>query len=182
MPGNVGLELLGNIPAFAKGLPVILLTGNPTVETAARSVWFRILAYLTKPPGFTELCNLLQMAFTERRNLRILKDNRRRIQDWGREIERLQQLLQQAPPADRQVNMQSYVRLTLRNLVVGLMELEHLLIHDGERAGEDHALEKQEMLNAVRKTISVLEHPRNHFKSKELGDLRKELEMLTRRG
>ncbi len=74
--------------------------------------------------------------------------------------------------------MQSYLRLTLRHLVVGLVELEHLLIHDGERLGADQAAEKQELLNAVRKTVGVLQKTKDHFKSKELGELRKELETL----
>lgn len=38
MPGNSGLELIANVPQIAAGLPVILLTGRPSVETAARSV------------------------------------------------------------------------------------------------------------------------------------------------
>lgn len=178
MPGNVGLEMIESIPAVSAGLPVILLTGNPTVETATRSVQLRIMAYLTKPPDFAELCRLLNAAVTECRNGRVLKDSRQRIQNWDREIERLQRMLQQAPVADRSATMQSYVRLTLRQLVVGLIELEHLLIHDGERLGTDQALEKQALVNAVRKTVGVLQKTKDHFKSKELGDLRKELETL----
>jgi DNA-binding response OmpR family regulator len=178
MPGNAGLELLESIPAVTEGLPVILLTGEPTVATASRSVRLRVMAYLTKPPDLEELCGLLRVAVEECRDTRLLKDSRRRIQDWDREIERLQVLLRQAPAADRQATMQSYVRLTLRNLVVGLIELEHLMIHDGERLGTDVAVEKQALLNSLRKTIGVLQKTKDHFKSKELGELRKELENL----
>ena len=178
MPGNDDLELIEKLAAISESLPVILLTGEPTVATAARSVRLRVTAYLTKPPDVAELCRLLQLAVGEARNLRVLKDSRQRIQDWGREIQRLQQLLQQAPAADRQAAMQGYVRLMLRNLVVGLIELEHLLIHDGERLGTDAAVQAQELSNAVRKTIGVLHKTKDHFKSKELGELRKELESL----
>jgi DNA-binding response OmpR family regulator len=180
MPGNSQLELIEKMPGVSEGLPVILLTGSPTVETASRSVRLRVMAYLTKPPDMDELCRLLDAAVAERRNLRVLKDSRQRLQDWEREIGRIQALLQQVTPANRQATMQSYVRLTLRQLVVGLMDLEHLLIHDGERLGTDTAVEKQELINAVRKTISVLGHTKDHFKSKELGELRKELENLLR--
>jgi DNA-binding response OmpR family regulator len=179
MPGNAGLELVESLPAnIAAGMPVILLTGSPTVETASRSVRLRVVAYLTKPPDIDELCRLLHSAVAECRNLRLLKNNRQRIQDWDREIERLQQLLQQPVAADRQATMRSYVRLTLRHLVVGLIDLEHLLIHDGEQLGTDSAVEKQDLLNAVRKTVGVLQKTREHFKSKELGELRKDLENL----
>jgi len=178
MPGNAALELIENLPASNAGMPVILLTGDPSVATATRSVRLRVTAYLTKPPDMDELCRLLHAAVAERRNVRALNDSRQRLQDWSREIGQLQQLLLQPAAADRQATMRSYVRLTLRNLVVSLIELEHLMIHDGERLGMDEAVEKQELLNAVRKTVGVLQKTRDHFKSKELGELRKELETL----
>ena len=178
MPGNCGLELIESIPAIADGLPVILLTGNPTMETATRSVRLRVMAYLTKPPDIEELCRLVASAVAERRHFLLLKDSRRRLQDWDREIERLQKMLQQAPAADRQAPMRGYLRLTLRHLVVSLIELENLLIHEGEQLDTDRALEKQALLNALRKTVGVLQKTKDHFKSKDLGELRKELEGL----
>lgn len=178
MPGNSGLEMIESVPAVIEGLPIILLTGNPTVATASRSVRLRVAAYLTKPPDFEELCDLLHSAVAERRSLLILQGSRRRLRDWDHEIEHIQKLLQQTPTADSESVMQSYLRLNLRNLVVGLVELENLLIHDGKRLGMDEAVQKQELANAVRKTIGVLEKTRDHFKSKELGELRKELETL----
>ena len=182
MPGNARLELIADLPAVLDGLPIILITGEPTVETASRSVRLRVRAYLTKPPDFAELCQLLNAAVTERRDLRLLNDNRQRIQNWDRELERILRLLQQSTDADRRATMQSYVRLTLRQLIVGLIDLEHLLIHDGERLGTDLAVEKQQLLHAVNKTIGVLQKTKDHFKSKELGELRKELETIIRPG
>jgi DNA-binding response OmpR family regulator len=178
MPGNAGLELIENLPTVVEGLPIILLTGNATVETAMRSVGLRVRAYLTKPPDFDELCGLLKTAVGECRNVRRLMDNRRRLQEWEHEVERLQKLLQHAPPAARPSTMQSYLQLTLRQLVVGLVELEHLLVHEGERSGADQIVEKQALLEGVRKTIGVLQKTKDHFKSKDLGDLRKDLEKL----
>jgi hypothetical protein len=62
--------------------------------------------------------------------------------------------------------------------VVSLIELENLLIQEGEQLGTNRALEKQELLNALRKTVGVLQKTKDHFKSKELGDLRKDLQTL----
>ena len=59
MPGNAGLELIATVPQIDAGLPVILLTGRPTVATAARSVRLAVAAYLTKPPDTVELCQIL---------------------------------------------------------------------------------------------------------------------------
>jgi ActR/RegA family two-component response regulator len=181
MPGNVGLELIQSIPAVNAGLPIILLTGYPTVETASRSVQLRITAYLSKPPDFEELCRLLHVAVAEHRNLRLLINSRHRLHEWDREIEHVQRLLQQPVVADREAAMQSYLRLTLRHLAVSLIELENLLIHEGGRLGADQVVEKQELRNAVRKTVGVLQKTKDHFKSRELGELRKELESVLAR-
>lgn len=178
MPGNAGLELIESIPVIRDGLPIILLTGNPTVETAMKSVSLRVTAYLTKPPDFEELCALIGSAVEEGRDVRVLKDSRMRLQNWDKEIEHVQRLISQVTGTGRQAVMQSYLRLALRNLVVGLVELEYLLTQDGQRLGTDAVLQKQELLGAVHKTIRTLEKTRDHFKSKELGELRKELENL----
>lgn len=178
MPGNAGLELIQNLPSLVAGLPIVLLTGQPTVETAMRSVQMRVVAYLVKPPDFTELCSTLTAASVEYRNLRILTANRSRLQDWDREIERMQKLLQQPVSGDHSSTMRNYLRLTLRNLVLGLVELETLLLRDEISLGANGVIERQNLFNAVRKTIGVLQRTRDHFKSKELAELRKELEAL----
>lgn len=181
MPGNADLELVETLPSVAGGLPVILLTGRPSVETAARSVRLHAAAYLLKPPDFAELCAVLEAAIGDFRGIRLLKENRKRLQDWDQEIERMIRLLEHGAgqtPRDRQAVQQDYMRLTLRNLVVGLIELENLMLPDPEASGVTGALEKQSFLNTLRKTIGVLSETRHQFKSKALGELRKELETL----
>jgi DNA-binding NtrC family response regulator len=126
MPGNQHLELLANMPPAA-AVPTILLTGRPAVETAARSVEYRVAAYLLKPPEFEELCRVLRSAAQEGRDLRRLRDSRTRLQHWEQELAHLQRLLAQPSAEARTTAMRSYLRVTLRNLVVSLVELENLL-------------------------------------------------------
>lgn len=177
MPGNQHLELLANMPAAA-AVPTILLTGRPAVETAARSVEYRVAAYLLKPPEFEELCRVLRTAAQEGRDFRRLRDSRTRLQHWEQELAHLQRLLTQPSAEGRTTAMRSYLRVTLRNLVVSLVELENLLISDSADAAGSRAVERQELLGALRKTVSVLEKTKGQFKSKELGDLRKEIEAI----
>lgn len=179
MPGNQRLELLERIPSAAT-LPTVLLTGRPAVETAARSVSLRVAAYLVKPPDFGELCRLLTQAATEQRERRFLSESRARLQNWDQEVARLQRILEQPVAEDRAVTMHSYLRLTLRNLVVSLVELEGFLNLHGARAGANEAIERQELVGALRKTVAVLEKTKGQFKSKDLGELRKDLETLLR--
>lgn len=177
MPGNQALELVTELPAVAPTLPVVLLTGRPTVETATRSVGLKVAAYLVKPPDFDELCRALNTAAAAHRELRRVTESRTRLQDWEKELARLQSLLEQPSDAIRRSTMRSYLRLTLRNLVVGLVELEQLLVSNDDPSAAE-AVERHELVAALRKTVTVLEKTRGQFKSKDLGELRKEIETL----
>jgi EAL domain-containing protein (putative c-di-GMP-specific phosphodiesterase class I) len=49
MPGMSGLELLGIVRAYDLDVPVILMTGDPSIETAMEAVSLGALQYLPKP-------------------------------------------------------------------------------------------------------------------------------------
>jgi EAL domain-containing protein (putative c-di-GMP-specific phosphodiesterase class I) len=51
MPGMSGLELLRKVHEIDEGLPVILLTGVPCIDTAAEAVEHGAFSYLLKPVG-----------------------------------------------------------------------------------------------------------------------------------
>ncbi|MEK7703358.1 MAG: EAL domain-containing protein [Myxococcota bacterium] len=55
MPGMSGVELLRAVRAHDLDVSVILITGGPTVETAAQAVELGALRYLVKPGGLEEL-------------------------------------------------------------------------------------------------------------------------------
>jgi EAL domain-containing protein (putative c-di-GMP-specific phosphodiesterase class I) len=62
MPGMTGLELLREVRAHDKDLPVVLLTGTPSVTTAVAALQEGALRYLTKPVNPIELCDVIRMA------------------------------------------------------------------------------------------------------------------------
>ncbi|HTQ02542.1 MAG TPA: EAL domain-containing protein [Polyangiaceae bacterium] len=49
MPGMSGLELLREVRAHDADLPVILLTGHASIESAAEAIEYGVFRYLTKP-------------------------------------------------------------------------------------------------------------------------------------
>src|SRR6478609_11803193 len=81
MPGNVKLELVEAATKAVPGLPVVLLTGRPSVETAARSVRLPVSAYLTKPPDLDELARELDRAIAGFREFNLVQTRRLRLQD-----------------------------------------------------------------------------------------------------
>ena len=62
MPGMSGLELLRRVRALDFDLPVILLTGDPRLETAIEAVDAGALRYLQKPVSIGEIERTLETA------------------------------------------------------------------------------------------------------------------------
>ena len=54
MPGNLELELVEAVLESGVGLPVIIVTGYPSVKTAITCLNLRTIAYLVKPLDFDE--------------------------------------------------------------------------------------------------------------------------------
>ena len=55
MPGNSDMRLFREVQRRAAGMPVILVTGHPSVDTAIESIRLAVAAYLIKPLDFEEL-------------------------------------------------------------------------------------------------------------------------------
>jgi YesN/AraC family two-component response regulator len=176
MPGNAGLELVESIRQIAPHLPVVLLTGRPTVESAARSVRLPVAAYLTKPPNIEELCNILDEAIADHRSARLVRSGRERLQLWEKEVDAIERELRVAPPGKPGGPVASYLRMTLRQVLLMLADLEQATA-GLERSGPG-SLVSVEHEAALRKAVEVLERTKQNFKSKDLAELRKQLEQL----
>jgi len=62
MPGMDGLELLKAIRNIDLDVPIILITGSPSLDSAIRAVEYGAFHYLTKPLDFTELSQVTTRA------------------------------------------------------------------------------------------------------------------------
>jgi len=176
MPGNAGLELIEQVPQVAAGLPVFLLTGNPTVETAARSVRLAVTAYLVKPPDFADLNRLLQEAITNYRRARLIQQSRAGLREWDAQLEMLAGRLRHTATRADEPALADYLRLTLRQVILQLAELESSA-ETWQRLGHAETdLQKLDLIGALRRTVEVLEQTKRNFKCKQLADLRRQLE------
>ena len=62
MEGNFELEFIQDLPQIATGMPVILVTGYPSMKSAIQSVQLPVVAYLIKPFEFKELLEQVEKA------------------------------------------------------------------------------------------------------------------------
>jgi DNA-binding response OmpR family regulator len=178
LPDGDGPGIVEAIAGRNRGVPVIFLTGQPSLETAIRSVQLRVVAYLIKPPNLDELHRLVVRAVAAHRERRAISASRHRLKDWDGQLAQLEQALE---GPDRVPTAVEHMRLTLHQLGALLQDLDRSITAvSGEQAGQD-ALVQMDFVASLRRTVQVLERTRMNFKSKALGDLRKELEGVLQR-
>ena len=178
MPGNSGLEFIQRLPGVAAGLPVILVTGHPTFQSAARSVGMQVVAYLVKPADPDELLHIAERAIASRRAFRSLNANRERINEWLADLAKAEKSLTRTETQHAGTPADDASRQALHDVASMLRDLQQFagtLAHRVEvrESSSDTAIE-----GVLRDAVAVLQKSRQSFKSRELGELRRRLEAL----
>jgi CheY-like chemotaxis protein len=182
MPGNSDLTLVRRIAESNGGLPVIILTGYPSVRSAIACVELPVAAYLVKPVVFNELLSRVDTAVQRFRSYRALESAERRLKDWGREFEGLAKVTGGGSVPAPAIDV--FLSLTLRNVMGSLTDLDQLGRALSGRPVDEHPCQLMncprgaQLHSAVRETIEILEQTKSAFKSKQLGELRHKLELL----
>jgi len=174
MPGNAGLKFIESVPEVAAGLPVVLVTGRPSVETAARAVGLGVIAYLTKPPQIAELIRLLKTSIADYRCLRCLDESSERLRDWDASLNHFSRALRN-PKAAARPSAGGYLRDNLRHILQQLAALEQSIAIWSRSPEHRETLHKLDLVGAIRHTIEVLGQTKQNFKCQRLADLRRQL-------
>lgn len=184
MPGNADLDLVQQIANISGGLPIIIITGFPSVRSAVACIELPVTAYLVKPVDFTTLLGRVSGAIARFRSYQAMQDAEGRLRDYRRKLE----VLPSTAGADSKNGIDMFLAMTLRNVMGSLSDLEHLGQALAGKADEQPQHPCQlincprgaQLQQAVEDTISVLEETKGTFKSKTLGDLRQRLELVTK--
>jgi CheY-like chemotaxis protein len=178
MPGNDDMALLRDVIARHNGVPVIILTGYPSLRSALTCIDLPCAAYLTKPVVFDDLLAKVRSAVRRYRAWQAMRRSEERLAEWRTEM----QQLSSGEVAGGGVD--TFLSLTLRNVMGSLTDLKE--VGDALVSGEERTHTCQlincprgnQLYRAVQETVEVLESTKGSFKSKALGDLRKKLELL----
>lgn len=177
MPGNSDLALVRDVVTSAGGLPVMVITGVPSVRSAIACVELPVAAYLLKPVAFAELLPKVEAAVARFRSWRAMQSAEQRLGEWRQGFE-------QAPNAASTSGIDGFLSLALRNVMGSLTDLEQLGRAMSGQQVNKHPCQLMncprgaQLQEAVAETIKVLEETKGAFKSKSLGDLRAKLELL----
>ncbi|MEO7520845.1 MAG: response regulator [Gemmatimonas sp.] len=181
MPGNADLDLVQQVAHLSGGLPIIIITGFPSVRSAVACIELPVAAYLVKPVHFPELLRRVQSAIARFRSYQAMQNAESRLREYRQDLEKL-------PPvagSDPKAGVDTFLALTLRNVMGSLTDLEQLgRALAGQAIPQAHPCQLincprgAQLQAALDETIAVLGETKGAFKSKTLGDLRHRLELL----
>jgi DNA-binding response OmpR family regulator len=183
MPGNAKLEFIAQLAQERPGLPVILVTGNPAVETATAALKLPVAAYLMKPVDANELLKEIREVLSRSALLRQVEKMHESLDFWLADLNRLSQTLRQSPRLPLDVPMDVFVTVTYRNVLEAMAGLQMVLGYSLARKSGTEPLPGNAptpllLVDALRETIAVLEKTKDSFRSRDLGELRRKLERL----
>ncbi len=184
MPGNNDLTLIRQVQETTGGMPVILVTGYPSVETATRSVPLPVVAYLTKPVGFADLLGHVKAVMDRSRTKRLAEKTLEMVEDCGGRLRELVQNLGGARKLEGRVHLADNLEaatLSLAECCQAVQRLHASIVGEGTPpdACRLHNCSRLKTLeSAVQEAIDAIESTKNSFKSKELGNLRHRLQQV----
>jgi EAL domain-containing protein (putative c-di-GMP-specific phosphodiesterase class I) len=74
MPGMTGIDLLKVVRQTDLDVPVVLITGRPSIDTATRAIQLGVIGYLIKPVEIAELIGTIERAVQLNRLARIKRE------------------------------------------------------------------------------------------------------------
>ena len=160
MPGNHRLQWIDRILREPDPIPVVLITGDPQLETAMKAANLRVAAYLVKPVNFAELAQKLEQLVQHRRR-------RAALRELAGDVSRLLSRQGSAP-------FEPAVQEKLGHLA---RCLDGDLSSVVQEAGDSKS--HQALRAAVTDAVETLRRTKGSFHSKELGALRRRLEGLS---
>ncbi len=70
LPESDGLSLIGKIKAFFPDLPILIVTGFPSLESAISAVRLKVEDYIVKPFNINKLFKTVDSIIENRRNIK----------------------------------------------------------------------------------------------------------------
>jgi YesN/AraC family two-component response regulator len=188
MPDNETLSFLQACQNGVSSVPVIVITGYPSIRTAVEAVRLSVVDYLVKPINDAALRSSVNLAIGKGRVLRSLRRTREEMHIWSEAMDRLEQSLVASESADARTKGAWPVEHVLRQTMVLFSQVVAGLKATLETAKRESPSQRNPdvcMLvqcskgavyeEALRRSVEVLMNTKRSFKSKELGDLRKTL-------
>ena len=190
MPGNEELNFLREVHEADPTLPIIVVTGYPSVDTAVTSLRLCCADYLLKPLELDDLLSALSRAITRRQAMRTVKDLLVESHHLAKTTTHADESLGSSSCVTNDTplawSLSAYVNQRLQRMEVlstSLLKVADRIMGDQNQEPADicrfmECPRKSAYQRALTHTVEVLERTKHAFKSKDLGELRRSLEAL----
>lgn len=172
----------------AAGTPIVLMTGTPTLESALQAMQRQAFSYHVKPFDLDAFTEDVERAALHGRLQSRVNESRRRYQAVDEQLDALRQVAGRTDGRNIDQSIRDYLRLLLGSGIESMAEALDVLraLEQGQLSYPVRRLSRHpeaEMFRAaIEQTVEVLEKTRNSFKSRELADLRRQLELALKVG
>ncbi|WP_447969674.1 response regulator [Nitrospira sp. M1] len=187
MPGNRVMEMVDEIQTRSKILPVIVVTGFPSLASAVDSVRLNVLEYIVKPVDYPRLLQSVRKGIAFKRQLQTVRSVRVLARQRLDELEDIEHALltfkniDEAPSIDTMTDESPVSKLQGQ-----LEEVVTYLKTQSTSAGQPQATVPQtavmsdyfQLREGIYEAIQVLQLTKGSFRSKELANLRLKLQDL----
>lgn len=190
MPGNMQFEFLRDVRSRFPSLPIVLVTGYPSVQTAVEALRLSFTDYLLKPADWPDLLHAVGEAVKKTGVLRMTTAIREEASRLVASLEHLQENMPRpgsgANERELAWSLDAYLSQSFSEMAVLSSRIRSVLmsqVRGGPEAPTDICRAMQcPRLDAYREalesTVDVLEKTKNSFRSKDLGLLRRKIEQL----
>jgi CheY-like chemotaxis protein len=190
MPGNTQFEFLRSAREQFPDLPIVVVTGYPSVQSAVDALRLSFVDYLLKPIEWPELLEAVTHAV---KKVRLVRERQKIVSEVASLSDALDKFTNTAAPEGRGTNLdglawsmnQYLATATLRMSTLAAQVTRTLAdVQTGQPKGANDVCRFMQCPRldvyerALRETIDVLERTKHAFKSKDLGELRRKLELL----
>ncbi len=169
MPGNQIMEKVSELREQSKIMPVIVVTGYPSVPTAVESVRLNVLEYMIKPVNFPILLSAVERGLTQKRALNTLASARQGAEKHLANLSDIEDTLKTFPALiDEHTRESSPTKLPSASST--------------EPPSDELSIPSTtnyfRLRESVFHTIQILQKTKSAFRSKDLAGLRKYLETV----
>ena len=179
MPGNRVLEMVNEIRNKAMAIPVIVVTGYPSIPSAVESVRLNVLEYLIKPIDYPKLLDATRRGVQHKQVLRTVRKARQEVDLRAAQLAEIERTLSVFGSAVEDTEVSEALVEDSETKYLKSQLKESIPSESSQSPSSPYDLARYVKLReGIHDTIEVLQKTKGAFRSKVLGDLRQKLQKL----